>query len=721
MIQIAVSSSVAPNVLCPALAVLTLIALETRSPAPKPPSFPDLVAALKSVNSFVYSLVSRLASSNIQVILNALQLINSLVIAFSLPTPENPQVSSTIFDDLRDAGLLRAVAQLYENKPLAASCSPQLYDLQELLRAAFHRYATTNLDTAAVDIHAQTVRRGELLFSQLMGSSSSAAADWERAGVPENSDVVSEVNASTKWGGFQDFVDILSQDDMMLKKMYLEHLVFAPARARFPLLQAALAVTQILYDIFGISNHVLDPAYLSSVPDSFLPAPYSPSDVTSTTNLPLSSPSTASGLAIDDRTKQLHLEASTAPSSMLIGSDSSRSQSHQKTGSHSGDSAISATSFSSQGGAGHASVEHELAKLSKLRPLIFEWSSLITAGVVNFLRLWIASSAQRSDFDNIRKVVGVLFRSAIPDMDFNTATLDTVLNKLDTLSYTDLRAIQLKNIEEDLNHQWGYEIRALHNQFHQESYDFVREQRIRLLLRGEWFYIDNPVKPASSIGSSSGPSTSTLSSKPLISRATAATGAISSSASLGHSNISAPLSTTVTNVAAPTSRRYFVALSPSLNTLHYSEYPSQLPEYPSVDALSRAIDLQSISKVVVTSLSPGAHASQTRKNPLRVSLFSRTNYSRISLIFSGPRDGTTLTFYTDTPEKAAAWGDGLLMLKNKPYQSKETKKYIDMFAETKLRLQMLQVTPTDYDYASRHNSAEDDFDSIVPSDNYFYS
>lgn len=568
------------------------------------------------------------------------------------------------------------------------------------------------------------------MLTTLIGATPTGAIDWQRAGLADGQDPVSEFNSSLKWSGIQDFSDFLSQDDMLFKKMYLEHLAFAQPSSRFPLTQASVAVSEILYDIFGIKDHKLNPEYISSVPESLIPPPYiipqgislnggasnssssihdpysfSKSQQTSSMLSPTSSVDSPAVLRQPSGSINSVNGSTLGSSGSTNGSTTISSNVTVTTSSSSVSAATSGTSTTagnSQGGLQtSSSVETELAKLGKLRPLIFEWSTLLSAGIINFLRLWISSNAQNEDFANIKEVVKILFRQAIPDNDFSTVSIDSVVNKLDTLSYSDIRAIQLRNIEEDLNHQWGYEIRSLHNQFHQESYDFVKEQRIRLLLRGEWFYVDNPTKPhgSATTGSArSGPGSRGGGSTSLMSTSNNASGAGAAA-------------------TAPTSRRYFVALSPSLNTLHYSEYPKKIDEFPSVEALSRTIDLSNISKVVVTSLAPTVQ----RKNKLRVSLFSRTNYSRISLIFSGSREGSTLTFYTDTPEKAAAWGDGLLMLKNKPYQSTETKKYIDMFAETKLRLQLLQVTPQDLQYARKHKISQADYENIVPSDDYYYS
>lgn len=647
-------------VLCPALSVLTLITLESRKLSSKA-NFPSFESSIANTPDFIDSLVARLGSPNVQIIHSALQLINSTLLCFVL---NKSGTASAYFEQLRDAGLLRNASQLFENKPMAASCSPQLYDLQELIRAIFCQNQDITVDLAD-PLHRSSFKQVEAMLTTLIGINQAGTVDWLRTGLSEGQDPVSEFNNSLKWAGIQDFSDFLAQDEMMFKKMYLEHLAFAPPNSRFPFMSASLAVSEIMFDLFGVNDHHLNKDYFNDVPESFIPPPYivPSSPTTTTTDTFGSTASLGATAATKPNVTTSMLSPATSMSEMTANAPRL-----QKIGTSS-------------------SVETELAKLGKLRPLIFDWTVLHSAGIVNFLRLWLVSSAQREDFENIIEVVRILFLQAIPNNDFSTISIDSVVSKLDTLSYADIRAIQLQNIEEDLNSQWGFEIRSLHNNFQQESYDFVKEQRIRLLLRGEWFYVDNPTQPPPSASRPSGQSRLSTSSN--------------------------------NNVAAPTSRRYFVALSPSLNTLHYSEYPRRLEEYPAVEALSRSIDLSSVSKVVVTSLTSAS--SNQRRNRLRVNLQSRTNYSKISLIFNGARDGSTLTFYTDTPEKSAAWGDGLLMLKNKAYQSTETKKYIDMFAETKLRLQLMQITPDDLSYSRKHPIAPTDFENVPTSDDFFYA
>lgn len=661
-------------VLCPALSVLTLITLESRKITNKS-NFPSLELSIANTPNFIESLVTRLTSPNVQLIHSALQLINSTLLCFVLTKTD---AASSYFEQLRDAGLLRNASQLFENKPLAASCSPQLYDLQELIRAIFGHYQGIVVDLAE-PLHRTSYKQVESMLVTLIGSNQAGGVDWLRTGLSEGQDPVTEINNSLKWAGIQDFSDFLAQDEMMFKKMYLEHLAFAPPNSRFPFMSASLAVSEIMFDIFGINDNQKYKEYFNQIPESFIPPPYivPTSSSTNTTDSFFGGPS-ASSTSIAGSTKQGAPSTVTNTTSSMLSPATSMSETATTTSTTTRLHKIGTSS----------SVESELAKLGKLRPLIFDWSVLHSAGIVNFLRLWLVSSAQREDFENIIEIVRILFSQAVPNNDFSTVSIDSVVSKLDTLSYADIRAIQLQSIEEQLNTQWGFEMRSLHNQFQQESYDFVKEQRIRLLLRGEWFYIDNPTQ-----------------SPPSATRGSAARTSTSSNPTGG--------------VAAPTSRRYFVALSPSLNTLHYSEYSRRMDEYPAVEALSRSLDLASVNKVVVTSLT--ASSAAQRKNKLRVNLQSRTNYSKISLLFAGSRDGSTLTFYTDTPEKAAAWGDGLLMLKNKAYQSTQTKKYIDMFAETKLRLQMMHITPDDLTYSRKQLISKADFENVSTSDDFYYS
>ena len=130
------------NVICPALSVLTLITLDIDNIAVKS-NFGSLEQSIASHPEFIESLVSRLLSSNVQIIHAALQLINATLLRLVLTRPDT---ASPYFDQLRDAGLLRYASQLFENKPLAASCSPQLYDLQELIRAIFAQNKQIDVD-----------------------------------------------------------------------------------------------------------------------------------------------------------------------------------------------------------------------------------------------------------------------------------------------------------------------------------------------------------------------------------------------------------------------------------------------------------------------------------------------------------------------------------------------------------------------------------------------
>ena len=108
----------------------------------------------------------------------------------------------------------------------------------------------------------------------MLGTTQEGNLDYQRAGLLENQDPVSEFNNSLKWSGLQDFTDFLGLDEMVFKKLYLEHLAFADPDDRFPFVSASMAVSEIMYAIFGVSNHKLSSEYLDGVPESLVPPQY---------------------------------------------------------------------------------------------------------------------------------------------------------------------------------------------------------------------------------------------------------------------------------------------------------------------------------------------------------------------------------------------------------------------------------------------------------------
>ncbi|CAN6674440.1 hypothetical protein TRVA0_053S00980 [Trichomonascus vanleenenianus] len=671
IVSIAATQDESPTILCPALSIIGLVALEShhhRYLAPE--SCPNLLASIEREANFLPLMVSRLSLNHVQTVYVTLQVINSLLVGLFLP----PETRNHMYCSIRESDLFRHAAYLVENKPVSSALRPQLCDLQEIIKACIKRTKQMPIDPENNVYHKLTYVSMEQQLKTVVGTVENGhLVDWKKAGVDEEVTTPIEVinTAGAGWAGVLDFNDFFSEDKVGFKKIFLEQVGFSRPESQFPLLKASLTVTCILYDIFNINDDsTMNPRLLDGTSETLQPPIYIPSnenDNNAKAAAPIPPSLKVAPLAQNSPKSTSSLSTS---SSSLLGDLRGPTVAHDQLSNQS-------------------SVEKLMSSMDNLRPLFFDWTTLHFAGVSNFMRIWTSSKATTADFDNLTKVVTVLFDKATQHAisASSSSQIDNVVSKLDLISYEELRAWQLKLVESRLNEKWGEEIKHLHRQYIQESQEFVREQRVRLLLKGDWFFIDDPTQTSIVSANTNAAKNSALAQQ-------------RSAGSNPH-------------------RRYFVALSPSRKTLQYSQFPQKLEETPAPEALTRSVDLSAVSKVTVTPLS--LNANSPPKELKRVSLSSRTNYSKITLSgTSGSRDGATLQFYSDTPEKAAAWGDGLLMLKNKSYQSADTKRFIEMFAETKLRIQMLNLSPEDLD-SKPENEPEEEFDRSEISTDFYYN
>uniref|UniRef100_A0A060T8Y6 ARAD1C33440p n=1 Tax=Blastobotrys adeninivorans TaxID=409370 RepID=A0A060T8Y6_BLAAD len=645
------------SVLCPALSIVGLAALESRNHKFLPrEQCPDVVRAMEDEPRFIPAVVAILGSSNhVQSVQVALQVINSLLVGLFLV----PNARNHIFCSIREAEVFRAASTLLENKQVSSHCRAQLYDLQQVIKACLRKVREIEFNPE-LEYHHFTYRHTEKHMRSFVGVvENTDQIDWEKAGVPADMEPSDLINGSTaRWAGMLDMNDVFAEDRMKFRKVFLEQVAFSKPQSRFPFLKASMASTCILYDIFGIHQDTCPEELITGMSPTLQPPDYI---------------DPGSGFSFSSNSPDPSLR-------MAPGTPGSTTSS-------------TVSSFNSPGTPrtpSHQNLGRLMSTMDSLRPLFFDWATLHFAGITNFMRIWQASCAEQDDFDNVKEVVHILFDKATQHAisASSSSAIENVLSKLDTISYDELRGLQLKAVEGKLQDRWGDEIRHLHRGYLQEAQDFVREQRIRLLLLGDWFLAEDPTG-----ASPGGPR------------------APSRTPSRGNVNQSQ-------QKASP--RVYFIALTPSRKTLQYAQFAQKSEHSPAPEMLSRSIDLTTVSKVVLT---PLTHAVPQHPTGLkRVALASRTNYTKISLISSsGSRDGAgaALTFYSDTPEKASAWGDGLLMLKNKAYQSVDTKKYIEMFADTKLRIHMLTLVPDDLK-SEKVATTEDDFDRSEISTDFYY-
>lgn len=639
IIEIAGSSEEPTNVICPALSILSLVALETREPKHISENvLPNLLRSFAKQPATMTEIISRLSSSNLQEVTVTIQFVASILLG--LVIPEAGQ--SIMYSTMRQAGLWGNLSQLVQNRNTASSVRTYLADLQVLLKVAMWKKSNLQGDPVNNPLHREVFDEAQQLVTNYVGVLKDGETDWEKAGITGES-ALDYFNHNGGWGSLLDFVDFMSYDNHTLRKQYLEHSAFTEENVRFPLARASIAVSNILLDIFGIegehANDDREEEILSGASEIYQPPEY------------ISGTKGAFPFILKGEKKGLFLN--------------------------------SGPNANANVGSG-ASIENFMKSLDNLRPLFFDWNALHFTGVSNFMRIWVAANAKQYDFNNIEQLMKILFLQAtLGAIDSSSFTaVDNVIAKLNGTAYDELRAHQLKAVETDIKSVWGDDVANLHREFTTEAQAFVMEQRSRLLLSGDWFFVDDPT--------TAGVSRHKVTSNPGLADGNNTEGGW-----------------------------YFICMSASRKTLQYNVFSQRLEEIPGTDMLTRSIDLSTVSKVHISQVTPPMISPKGAK---RVSLKHRIIYSKIQIICTGnSRENSSFIFYTETPEKAAAWGDGLLMLRNKSYQSDETRKYIELYADTKLRLQLMDFGATDTEYGK--NVAEPDlgdFDNGLVSTDFYY-
>jgi len=338
------------------------------------------------------------------------------------------------------------------------------------------------------------------------------------------------------------------------------------------------------------------------------------------------------------------------------------------------------------------------------RPLLLHWTRLHVAGLHAFFRLWKATGSEVEDFDKIAELVRILIESVVGGAP-RTKDIQDVEEELAEFDYRRLRELQMEILELTYEDVWGQHLRQVRDELHHEALQFVKEQRIRCLLQGAWFFNGNPSK--SETGSSLSKSTYRY-------------------AQLSHN------------------RRY----------LHFGDFDTTDDRRPDLDALpdkseyesfcikihlanfALLVDLSTVSSVVSNvSAAPDDASSSTVKTtphqpvsstkitihgyvPSGTAAGAQKNHSRArSTSRATQKEAVLLTLRPQSISTASEWLDGLLMLLNQQPITAETNKLIDLVSNYGLKIRLLNIRFDDAVFAGEAPQ--------VPSregldDNYYY-
>lgn len=313
------------------------------------------------------------------------------------------------------------------------------------------------------------------------------------------------------------------------------------------------------------------------------------------------------------------------------------------------------------------------------RPLLLQWGRLHTAALDASMRLWRLSGAEADDFYKIEELVRIVVERVVGAADRRTE-IARVEDQLRTVSLDAARSWQMEGLDEVYDDAWGPHLVQVRDQLYHESLQFMKEQRIRCLLRGSWFPVGE----------------------------------------------SGPGAKHTRNAAARPWR--YVRLSHNRRLLHYQDYVVKHTdaEVPLSD-LPRTIDLNAVTSVdsnvsasdpvmtgaattagaddassISTMHDPAHHARQKSialpPTTTRITILGRAASTPSTSERDHNEESALLELLPQSPNLASEWLDGLLLLLNQQPITKTTTSLITMMADWGVRLRMLNLRWEDVDW-----------------------
>lgn len=377
------------------------------------------------------------------------------------------------------------------------------------------------------------------------------------------------------------------------------------------------------------------------------------------------------------------------------------------------------------------------------RPLLLQWTRLHTAALLAFYRLWKETCATTEDFDKVFELVRVLVHQVV-GLAPRTKEVQDVEEEMAEFEYLKLRELQMELLEQSYENAWGSHLRQVREELKIEALQFVKEQRIRCLLQGEWFSINGihaGLQPPHQ-------TTKNLDTPTL-------------NGPIAANNLSAvDVSNSNNNKKSKGDNQQnmmrFVRLSHNRRDLHYGDFPQELAQKPQLEDLTEIIDLSTVSSVVSNVIPTGGgggtgntsstYNSNAPKSPTHS--FSTTNSSgtitnhpnstqpnfnhlpqpssttKITIHgypqsappqapsskkgqnVSEIQECVLLTLHPLTHSIASEWLDGLLMLLNQAPITAETAKLVNLITGYGLKIRLLNVRYNDHSTNVSRNSKD---------------
>lgn len=295
------------------------------------------------------------------------------------------------------------------------------------------------------------------------------------------------------------------------------------------------------------------------------------------------------------------------------------------------------------------------------RPLLLQWSRLHTAGLHAFFRIWKATMAEQNDFEKVAELIRILLEQVVGHANRTKDALE-VEDELAEYDCARLRELQMELLDASFEDNWGQHLYQVREELRNEALQFVKEQRVRCLLEGSWFY-----RPA--------PRRSTVTGQ--------------------------PDDAAVKRKGFTLTPWRFARLSHNKRFLHYADFAEQALADPALDALTERVDLSTISSVVSNVSAPNEDARSAAstataktapsKPTTKITVYTFTNPGEEAGGEGADEERPILTLHPTSHSLASEWLDGLLMLLGQAPITAETNKLVHLVSEYGLKIRLLNV------------------------------
>ncbi|KAJ3264966.1 hypothetical protein HDU77_007055 [Chytriomyces hyalinus] len=288
---------------------------------------------------------------------------------------------------------------------------------------------------------------------------------------------------------------------------------------------------------------------------------------------------------------------------------------------------------------------------TSVQPLLLEFDTIFHISLRLYLRLWLDMEAKNmsgsEDVIRVAAAVGFHFRACVASSS-QLASVGTQLvhfeREMLSVPYSVIRERQLKEVSNDDVLMSRLAVRTLREKLYKQNYEFVKAQRITLIMQGAWFPAVNEKGRVKNV-------------------------------------------------------HRFYRLSPNAKVLHYGEFKSEAPPTnlpkPELQNLKHKIDITHVTEVLSGFSSP--IFSSKRKTvqedsslcfsiATSISANSTTSYSRST------NPESLADFVCHTKREYSEWIDAFNMLLDKNISTQETATLILQLTDLELKVALLGIT-----------------------------